>query len=149
MQMFYSPSSNGFYCVAIHGNRIPSDAREVAAEIYAALAGQAVVADANGDPVLYVIEPTQEHRAAQLQQAVQEWLDARAQATGYDDIRAAVTYACEPAVLKFQLEGQAFRAWRSLVWGRCYEIFDQVKRGERDTPTSDALIAELPQFKGA
>ncbi len=76
--------------------------------------------------------------------AAQNLLDSSAQAYGYDSIASAVTYAEEPAVPKFQAEGQAFRAWRSLVWAYGYEQLALVEAGERPAPTIPEFIAELP-----
>ena len=91
--------------------------------------------------------PTQEQIKAALSSAVQDHMDAAARAAGYDDIKSAVTYAEEPVVPKFQQEGQTFRAWRSLCWAACYEVMAQVEAGERDVPTADELIAELPALE--
>lgn len=78
---------------------------------------------------------------------VQAHMDAQARALNYDSIANAITYADEPAVPKFQAEGQAFRAWRSLVWARCYEILEEVQGGARAIPSDDELIAELPKLQ--
>lgn len=40
----------------------------------------------------------------------------------------------------------SFRAWRSAVWARGYEILAQVQAGERTIPTEAELIAELPEL---
>ena len=55
--MFYSASTGGFYAAEIHGDSIPEDAVEITAEEHAALlagnaAGQVIVADEDGKPVL-------------------------------------------------------------------------------------------------
>lgn len=55
--MFYSPSQNGFYDPAIHGDNIPADAVEITREQHAALIegqsqGKVIAADADGHPVL-------------------------------------------------------------------------------------------------
>ncbi|APW38956.1 hypothetical protein RD110_18545 [Rhodoferax koreense] len=81
-----------------------------------------------------------------LRARVQTHLDERAQALGYDDISTAVTYADEPAVAKFQAEGQALRAWRSLIWAKCYEILAQWEAGTVVEPTGDQLAAMLPEL---
>lgn len=81
---------------------------------------------------------------ARLINAVQGHMDAAARVRGYDDVKSAVTYADEPAVLKFQAEGLAYRAWRSLVWAYCYAALDDVLAGTRAVPTAEELIAELP-----
>jgi hypothetical protein len=83
-------------------------------------------------------------RMKQCEQAVQNLLDAEAIAAGYDSIHTAVTYADEPAVPKFQQDGIALRTRRSLVWAKCYEILGEVISGQRQLPTVDELISELP-----
>lgn len=75
---------------------------------------------------------------------VQQCMDDAARALRYDNITTAITYAEEPAVPKFQSEGRAFRAWRSLVWAFCYGLLDDVKAGRREVPTDEDLIASLP-----
>lgn len=80
-----------------------------------------------------------------LRDAVQAHMDIEAQRYGYDDIKTAVTYADEPAVKKFQVEGAAFRAWRSLVWAACYDHMDAVADGTVAIPDStESLLAILP-----
>ncbi len=88
--------------------------------------------------------PTQEMVIAAYSAAVQSHLDAAARSAGYDNINTAVSYADEPAVAKFQIEGTAFRAWRSLCWAYCYAQLDAVQAQERTQPTISELIAELP-----
>lgn len=78
---------------------------------------------------------------------IQEHMDKAAKSAGYDDIKTAVTYADEPAVAKFQVEGQTFRTWRSLVWAYSYEQLALVQGGKRQQPTIAELLAELPQLE--
>jgi len=75
---------------------------------------------------------------------VQTQLDLIAKSYGYDNIKTAVTYADEPAVAKFQTDGKALRAWRSLVWNYCYEQLALVEAGSRTQPTIDEWVSELP-----
>lgn len=121
----------------------PTDPEPLGREIYArATAGEfGPVADHEPEP----IDPAR--IAADRVAKVQGHLDAAARARGYDDIKTAVTYADEPAVPRFQLEGQAFRAWRSRVWQHCYQVLDDVTAGVRDIPTAEQLIAELPPLE--
>lgn len=88
--------------------------------------------------------PTTEQLVSEFRASIQRHLDAAAVTAGYDDIKTAVTYAEEPAVPKFQAEGQAFRAWRSVVWDYSYAQLDAVLAGEREQPTIEAFLAELP-----
>lgn len=82
---------------------------------------------------------------ATFEQAIQAHLDGTARACGYDSIGTAVSYAEEPAVPKFQEDGMAFRAWRSLVWAYAYQELDKVKSGQREVPAVDDFLAELPK----
>ena len=148
--MLYSQETGGFYSRAIHGEAVPADAVEItAAEHQALLAGQSmgkrIVANEQGYPVLAdPPAPTPEQIIASIAAAVQAHMDAAAKAAGYDDVKSAVTYAEEPAVQKFRAEGQAFRAWRSLVWAKCYELLAAVQAGTRPPMTAQQVIAELP-----
>lgn len=90
--------------------------------------------------------PTPQQIIETMHQGIQAHMDAAAREYGYDDIKAAVTYADEPAVPKFQAEGRAFRAWRSLVWAHAYGVLDAVQAGDREQPTADELLAELPEL---
>ena len=150
--MFYSKSTSGFYDTAIHGDNIPADAVEITkAEHTTLLAGQSkgkrIVSDLDGYPTLSDPEPLSAASIiAAIAAAVQSHLDAAAQSLGYDDIKTAVTYADEPAVPKFQADGQALRAWRSLVWAKCYEMLEEVKSGNREVVDVVGVIAELPML---
>jgi hypothetical protein len=105
--------------------------------------------DLSGDvPVLVALSA--EDQAALMQEtlrnAVQKILDAKAQEYRYDNIASAVTYADEPSVLKFQAEGKAFRAWRSLVWDAVYTYLADVLAGKKSFPTKEELPGLLPPF---
>lgn len=151
--MYYASTTGGFYDTLLHGTKIPPDAVEITPAQHAALlaaqsAGKRIVADANGYPVAQDPPPPPPPTAAQIRaaltDAVYAHMNAAAQARGYDDIKAAVTYAEEPAVPIFQAEGRALRAWRSLVWAHCYQVLADVQAGTRAIPTAAQLIAELP-----
>lgn len=87
---------------------------------------------------------TKSDTQSQYVNATQMQLDSVAKSYGYDDIKTAVTYADEPAVAKFQTDGKALRAWRSMVWNYCYEQLAAVDAGTRTQPTLDAWVSELP-----
>ena len=91
--------------------------------------------------------PTAEEVAKAYELAVQVRLDAAAIAARYDSIATAISYAEEPAVPKFQNDGKAFRAWRSLVWAYAYEQLAAVKAGERTQPTVEDFLLELPELE--
>ncbi len=91
------------------------------------------------------IEEVQAEIQKQLTDAVQHVLDNKAQELLYDNCLSVCSYI-DTGVPKFDAEGRAFRAWRSAVWAKGYEILDQVKAGYRPIPTEEELIAELPQL---
>lgn len=147
--MFGSKSTGGFYDPSIHVS-MPEDVVEITADKYRTLiqgqsSGKVIAWSDDGYPFLADRPPPSPAQiVAQLAADVQSHLDTAAKQFGYDDIKSAVTYADEPAVLKFQQEGIAFRVWRSLCWAYCYAQLDAVQNGERQQPTSEELIAELP-----
>lgn len=89
-------------------------------------------------------ELTPEQLIERFQVSIQVHMDVAARKAGYDDIKTAVTYADEPSVPKFEAEGKALRAWRSLIWVYGYEQIAAVQSGARSLPTPEELIAELP-----
>lgn len=82
---------------------------------------------------------------AALTKAVQDYMDATVQARGYDGIAIACTYATSTDEV-FAHEGQCCVAWRDKVWRQCYDTLDAVLDGEREIPTAEQLIAELPKL---
>ena len=94
-------------------------------------------------------EPTPEEIAEQIQKqltdAVQHVLDSKAQELNYDNCLSVCSYI-DTGVAKFDAEGRAFRAWRSAVWAKGYEILAQVQAGQRQIPTEEQLISELPKL---
>lgn len=82
--------------------------------------------------------------ADRCEAAVQRYLDRVAQSWSYDDMRAACTYADEPAVPQFQAEGQALRAWRSLCWAACYTLLNDTIANGTPRPSVAQVIAALP-----
>lgn len=99
--------------------------------------------------IVAVPEPTQEEQEAALQDQytalIQSMLDKEAQKLGYDNCNSVCTYI-DTGVQKFDDEGRAFRAWRSAVWAKGYEILDAVKAGEMAIPTEEELVEMLPKL---
>ena len=99
--------------------------------------------------IFKVQEPTVEEQQAQIQKSltntVQHVLDAKAQELLYDNCLSVCSYI-DTGVQKFDAEGKAFRAWRSAVWAKGYEILAEVQEGKREIPTEEELLAELPEL---
>ena len=77
--------------------------------------------------------------------AIQKHLDTQAQSLRYDNINAIgkyVGYAND-----FQAEAEALGAWASSCWKVAGEIEADVKAGNRDMPTVDTVLAELPDYE--
>ena len=88
--------------------------------------------------------PTQEEIQKALTDGVQNWMDTKVQERNYDNVHTCVgTYLYSP-VDKFRIEAEHVKDWVSYVWAKCYEILAQVKNGERETPTLEEVINELP-----
>ena len=96
-------------------------------------------------PVEPTVEELQEQIQKQLTDAVQHVLDAKAQELNYDNCLSVCSYI-DTGVARFDAEGKAFRAWRSAVWAKGYEILAEVQAGKREIPSEEELIAELPEL---
>lgn len=79
----------------------------------------------------------------EYERLAQQYLDGCATELGYDNILTAISYANEPAVLKFQQDGLMLRAKRSLVWQHCYTQLALVQSGARPKPTLQEFLSEL------
>lgn len=84
---------------------------------------------------------------------VQEMLDDAAYARGYTGPNETKEGAClsvcsyiDTGVAKFDAEGKQFRAWRSAIWNRGYELLDEVKAGTRIVPLPEELPDLLPKL---
>lgn len=144
MQMFYSATTNGFYCVEVNGAGIPADAKEISDELYAQCSGRHVVPDANGLPCLKTPSaPNFEQRKEALLASVDEHLNAAARAKGYDSILSASLRAALPSS-PFHDEGVAFGTWMDAVYAKCYAVLADVIAGQMSEPDKEQLLALLP-----
>lgn len=158
-EMLYSAAENAFYPAELvpmykAAGTFPADAKTVTPEVIQAFyetpppAGKRLAAGDDGLPLWMDVDPpTPEQIEADRNHAVQMLLDSTARQYRYDDMRSACTYADEPCVPSFQREGVALRAWRSLVWKRVGEIFQEVQQELRAMPSEQALLDELPKFE--
>lgn len=91
----------------------------------------------------YEVPPSPAEIQKKLVDAVQEYMDKKAQELNYDNCLSVCSYF-NSDVEKFDKEGAAFRTWRSSVWQKCYQVLDECLAGTRSVPTSQELIEELP-----
>ena len=80
---------------------------------------------------------------AMFSSAIQTQLDNTARQRRYDSIHTAISYR-DDANPVFASEAAALFAWRSAVWTYSTAELDKVMAGERDIPTVEEFIAELP-----
>lgn len=101
--------------------------------------------DNNGD-WYYEEEPivvTPDQRIKEIQDAVQNLLDTKAQEKMYDNGFAICSYATSTDET-FRNEAQAFIEWRDRCWRKCYEILAQFESGQIEMPSVEYVLTELP-----
>ncbi len=149
----------GFYCEAIHGTRlidgrantackIPVEAVEITDEQYTELVvNQGERKLINGEVVEY-IPPTPVPTISDYQKAIQSQIDAKAQEKQYNNSATLASYV-NSTVAAWAAEAQAFVAWRDQVWAYALAELDKVQSGEREQPSVEAFLTELPVFEWA
>lgn len=94
-------------------------------------------------------EPTQEElvksRITEIQSAVQNLLDSKAQEKNYDNGFAIASYANSTDAI-FHDEANRFIAWRDACWRECYNILAQFQSGEIEMPTVEYVLSRLPSL---
>lgn len=84
-----------------------------------------------------------QNRIKEIQSAVQNLLDEKAQEKLYDDAFAICSYA-NSTDEAFHSEANQFISWRDRCWRKCYEILAQFQSGEIEMPTVEYVMNELP-----
>lgn len=78
-----------------------------------------------------------------VKKRIQDLLDEKAIAKGYDNILSACSYAGFDN--PFRAEGEKFGKWRSEVWSKGYAILKDITEGHRKLPKSfKEILDELP-----
>lgn len=79
--------------------------------------------------------------------AVTAYANMVAVASDFESMNEAVTYAEEPAVPKFQMQGEALRAWRSLLWQAFDALVTDISGNVATEPTDEVdLRSRLPVY---
>lgn len=92
------------------------------------------------------VPPTPEELATQMLAHVDAHLKATANSRGYDSIDSAAKYIGNILNPLWAAEGDALRDWAILVYAKCYEIQADVMAGNIPIPTTEELIAMLPEM---
>lgn len=74
---------------------------------------------------------------------MQSLLDRAAQSRSYENGNSLAGYVASTNP-QWAAEAQAFVAWRDAVWLYAYAELDKVMAGQREQPSVEAFIEELP-----
>ena len=77
---------------------------------------------------------------------IQAMIDAKANERQYDSGATLASYV-NSTIEQWSSEAQAFVAWRDAVWLYALAELDKVQAGERDQPSVEDFLAELPAFE--
>jgi len=78
--------------------------------------------------------------------AIQTHIDATARQRDYDGGVSCASYV-NSTNPQWAAEAQAFVAWRDSVWSYAFQELAKVENGEREQPTIDEFLSELPQIE--
>lgn len=78
--------------------------------------------------------------------AIQSLIDGKAQEKQYDDGNSLASYV-NSTVPEWAAEAQTFVAWRDQVWAYALAELTKVQKAEREQPSVDDFLAELPAFE--
>lgn len=109
--------------------------------------GEYVFSGTNEENPLEVVKKTTslEDLIKMYDQAVEEMLNIEARKKGYADIRSAALRAAIPESPFYQ-EGKKYAIWMDEVYSACYRIQSDVFQGNREIPTVEELLSELPKL---
>ncbi len=77
---------------------------------------------------------------------IQAMIDAKANERQYDSGATLASYV-NSTIEQWAAEAQAFVAWRDTVWLYALAELDRVQKAERDQPSVEDFLAELPAFE--
>jgi hypothetical protein len=78
--------------------------------------------------------------------AIQNLIDATAQSRQYTDGTSLAGYR-DSTIAQWASEASAFIQWRDQVWSYAYQQLSAFEAGQRQRPSVDALLTELPPMK--
>ncbi|WP_247997658.1 hypothetical protein [Brucella tritici] len=78
--------------------------------------------------------------------AIQSLVDAKAQEKQYDSGATLASYV-NSTTPQWSAEAVTFVAWRDAVWSYALAELDKVQKGEREQPSVEAFLSELPAFE--
>ena len=97
------------------------------------------------EEVQIILAPTPEEIENSYINAIQSFMDSKAQEKNYDNIKSAALRAALPDS-PFHNEGLAAGTWMDNCWALSYQILAEVKVGTRQMPTVEELINMMPEL---
>lgn len=86
---------------------------------------------------------TTEQTIEGFRSAIQDHVDTQARSRRYDSGNSLATYVTS-TVVEWAAEAVAFVCWRDAVWDYAYAEMDKVLSGQREQPTVQEFLDELP-----
>lgn len=90
--------------------------------------------------------PTLDEVVEFFRHAIQAHVDAQVRTRQYESGVSLASYAASTNP-RWAAEAAVFIAWRDAVWAHAYTELDKVMDGEREQPTVEDFIAELPDIE--
>lgn len=92
-----------------------------------------------------ILDEPQPPNGDDYRHAIQRLIDAQAQSRRYDNGNSLATYVTSSNP-DWAAEAQAFVNWRDAVWVYAYTELDKVLSGEREQPSVEDFLKELPKI---
>lgn len=150
MNIFAKFSSDGrvegFYSVDVHGSNIPEGAVELTQYQYNELLENQATKRWDGSRVVDYDPPPHIPTIEEYRMAIQSMIDTKAQEKDYDSGATLASYV-NSTIPEWSAEATAFVAWRDDVWLHALTELDKVQNGQREQPSVESFLAELPTFE--
>lgn len=135
-----------FYSADIHGNNIPAQAVEISDEQWMDFLNNQGFRRWDGENVVEFAPPALVTTVEEYRTAIQSLIDAKAQEKQYDSGATLASYVSS-TIPQWSAEATAFVAWRDQVWAYALGELQKVQSGEREQPSVEDFLAELPAFE--
>jgi hypothetical protein len=131
MQMYFSPTTRGFYAEEIHGPVMPDDVRPVSDELYQSLLAGPFVVDEDGNPTPYVAPPADKRAALKAKAAERRW-EVEESGVTMNGIEVATTKADQNRITSVIVNAQHVQACFSAERAHC-DAIDAAAEADLDT----------------
>lgn len=81
----------------------------------------------------------------ETEKAIDMHIAKQAKSLGYDNINSISKYLVDGN--PFKIECEKLSLWCAECWIKCYNIQSEVNSGQREFPTVEKIISELPKYE--